>query len=116
MIKLWIINLSYHTQRTSLTVFYVAIYQSVTRNSTTACGYVYNRDFKPQYIPISHFPGKFKFLSNSWIFVSKTGGVIIFLASMNSVTFILDTCKASFVRYLQVLLNFEKRVPAVKLA
>jgi len=40
----------------------------------------------------------------------------IFLASMNSVTFILDACKASFVRYLQVLLNFEKRDPAVKLA
>ena len=36
------------------------------------------------------------------------------LVSIISVTFILDACKVSFLNYLQVFLNVEKRVPDVK--
>ena len=49
-----------YTQRSMLTVWYVGCYQSVTRNSNNTSGYLYNRAFITQPIPISH-PGKFKF-------------------------------------------------------
>ena len=61
---LWLNSLDYlsvcYTQRSILTVFYVVCYQSVTRNSNTISGYVYNREFITLPTPISHSPGKFK--------------------------------------------------------
>ena len=44
-----------------------------------------------------------------------SGGVIkTILVSIICVTFNLDTCKVSFLNYLQIFLNFENRVPDVR--
>ena len=62
-----------YTQCTILTVWYVGCYQSAICQllgfQTTACGYVYNREFTTQ--PTSHSPGKFKFWIWQLIFSLK---------------------------------------------
>jgi len=44
-----------------------------------------------------------------------SGGVIkTIIVSIISVTFNLDACKVSFLYYLEIFRNFEKKVPDVK--
>ena len=60
-------------------------------------------------------PQQIQILNLTVGFLSQThvsGGVIkIILVSIISVTFILDACKISFINYLKVLFNFEKKGP-----
>ena len=59
---------------------------------TTACGYVYNREFITRQIQILNLTEKkIMFL----VVLSK-----LFLVSIISVTFNLDACKVSFLKYL----------------
>ena len=59
-------------QCTSLTVWYVVCYQSVTRNSNNSSGYVYNGELITQPTPISHSPSKFKFWIWQFYFFSNS--------------------------------------------
>ena len=105
---LWFNSLDYlpvcYTQHSMLTVWYVGCYQSVTRNSNNTSGYLYNREFITQPIPISHSLGKFKFWIWKLDFFLKLLFLVVLskkvLVSIICVTFNLDACKISFLYYL----------------
>ena len=96
-----------------LTVLCVVCYQSFTRNSNNSSGYAYNSEFITQPTPICHSPSKFKFWIWQLDFCLKLMFLVvlvnIILVSIISVTFNLDACKISFINYLKVLFNFEKK-------
>ena len=117
---LWLNSLDYLPvcyTHSILTVVHVVCYQSVTRNSNTISGYVYNRELITLPTPISHSPGKFKFWIWQFCFFSNSCFWWCYQThfSIICITFNLDACKVSFLyqKFVNVR-TFEKRVPDVK--